>query len=73
VGREVLVEHVLLVDGLHDVGPDDCVQVGLHEVEHQVDVLVVLGLEDVEEGDDVGVAVEFLQEDDLSRGRSTSR
>ncbi len=73
MGKEVLVEDVLLMDGLHDVGPDDCMEVGLHEVEHQVDVLVVLSLEDVEQGDDVGVAVEFLQEDDLDGEGSTSR
>jgi hypothetical protein len=69
VGDGLLVEHVLLVYGLHDVGADDCVEVGLHEVEDEVDVLVVLGAEDAEEGDDVGVAVEFLQEDDLDGGK----
>lgn len=69
MGGDVLVEDVLFVDCLHDVCADDCVEVGLHEVEHQVDVLVVLCLEDVEEGDDVGVPVEFLQEDDLDWGK----
>lgn len=54
---------------LHDVGPNDGVQIGLHEVEHQVDVLIVLCLEDVEERDDIGVPVEFLQEDDLDVGK----
>lgn len=44
----------------HDIGPDDCVEVGLHEVKYQVYVFVVLCLEDVEEGHDVGVSVEFL-------------
>jgi hypothetical protein len=48
-------------------------EVCLHEVEDEVDVLVVLGLEDAEEGDDVGVAVEFLQEDDLGEMGGTSR
>lgn len=57
------------MDALHDVGPDDRVQVGLHEVEHEVDVLIVLCLEDVEQRDDIGMAVELLQEDDLDGGK----
>jgi hypothetical protein len=57
----------------HDVGSDDCVEIGFHEVEDEVDVLVVLGFEDVEEGDYVGVAIEFLEEDDLSGWGGTSR
>lgn len=69
----LLVEDILLVDVFHDVGPDDCMEVGLHEVEDQVDVLVVLGLEDVQQGHDVAVAVELLQEDDLGRAGVTSR
>jgi hypothetical protein len=47
-GAEDLVHDVLLVDLLQNVGADDGVQVGLHVLEHQVDVAVVLGLEDVE-------------------------
>lgn len=54
---------------LHDIGPDDRVQIGLHEVEHQVDVLIVLCLEDVEQGDDIWMPVELLQEDDLDGGK----
>lgn len=61
------------MDGLHDVGPNDGVEVGLHEIEHQVDILVVLGFEDIEQRDDVGVPVELLQEDDLDRRGGTSR
>lgn len=71
--KEVLVQDILLVDRLHDVGPNDGVEVGLHEIEHQVDVLVVLSFEDIEQRDDVGVSVEFLQEDDLDRRGGTSR
>jgi hypothetical protein len=56
------------VDLFHDVGAYDCVEIGLHEVEDEVDVFVVFGFEDVEEGDDVGVAVELLQEDDFAVG-----
>jgi len=53
------------MDVLHDVRPYHRVKVRLHEVEHQINVLIVLGFQDVEEGDYVGVPVEFLQEDDL--------
>jgi hypothetical protein len=49
-----------------DLGADDRVEVGLHVVEDHVDVLVVLGLDDVEQADDVFVAVKLLQEHDLS-------
>ena len=57
------------MDVLHDVCSYDRVQVGLHEVEHQVDVLIVLCFQDVEERDDIGMSVEFLQEDDLDMGK----
>lgn len=53
------------MDVLHDVCPYHRVKVCLHEVEHQVNVLVVLRFQDVEQRDYVGVSVEFLQEDDL--------
>lgn len=61
----LLIEYVLFVYAFHDVSPDDGVEVGLHEIEHQVDVLIVLCLEDVQQGDDVGVPVELLQKNDL--------
>lgn len=53
----------------HDIGPDDRMQVGLHEVKHQVDVLIVLCFEDAEQRDDIGMPVELLQEDDLDGGK----
>lgn len=43
-GPQQLPHYVLLVDILQDIGPDDCMQVCLHEVEHQVDVAVILCL-----------------------------
>ena len=48
-------------------------QVSLHEIEYEVDVLVVLGFKDVEQRDDVGVSVELLQKYDLDGGGSTYR
>lgn len=47
---------------LHDVGPDDRVQVGLHEIKHQIDVFIIFCLEDIEQRYDVRVAVQLLQE-----------
>jgi hypothetical protein len=50
---------------LHDVGSDDSVKISFHEIEHQVDVFVVLSLENVDQRYDIGMAVKFLQKDDL--------
>lgn len=58
---------------LHYIGTDHSVQVSLHEIEYEVDVLVVLGFKDVEQRDDVGVSVELLQKYDLDGGGSTYR
>ncbi len=53
------------MDVLHDVGPNDCVKISFHEVKYKIDIFIILGLEDAEEGYDVGVPVELLQEDHL--------
>lgn len=63
---EALVDNVLLVDVLQDVGPDNCVQVRVHEIENQVDITVVFGSDDVLESNDVFVPIKLLQEYDLS-------
>ena len=42
-------------------------EVGLHELEDEVEVLVVFCADDLVQLDDVGV-VEFLQQDDLAEG-----
>ena len=55
-----LVHDVLLVDGLQDLGLDDGVEVGVHELEGQVDVLVVAGTHHVQQLDDVLVRGEEL-------------
>lgn len=59
---EYLIHNIFLMDVLHDVGPDDGVQVRLHEIEHQIDIFIIFCLEDVQQGYDVRVAVELLQE-----------
>lgn len=58
------------MDLLEDARADDCVQVRLHEIEDQVQVFVILRLDHVEQRDDVLVAVQLLEEHDLSQGES---
>ncbi len=65
---ENLIDYVPFVNVLKNVGFDDSVEVRLHEIENQVDVLVVLGPDDVQKLDDVLMTIKFLQEDDLSEG-----
>ncbi len=48
-----------------DLRPYHSMQIGLHIVEHQVYVFVVLGLDDIQEPDDVLVPVKLLQEHNL--------
>lgn len=55
----------------HYVGSYHRMQVRFHEIEYKIDVLVVLGFQNVEERYDVGVSVELLQEDDLDRNGIT--
>ena len=57
----------------HDIGPDDGMQIGLHEIEDEVDVFIIFCFEDTDEADDVGMAVELLEEDDLHGWLGTSR
>ena len=55
------------MDVFKDVGANDCVQVGVHEIKYQVYVSVVLGTDHILEADDVFMSRQFLQEDDLSK------
>jgi hypothetical protein len=70
---EYLVDDVLLVDILEDVCANHSVQIRVHEVEHQVDVAVIFSAHHILESDDVFVAGEFLQEDDLAEGTLSIR
>ena len=65
---ENLVDDILLMDLFQDVGTDDGVEVGIHEVENEIDISVVFRSDDVLEPDDVFMADELLQEDDLTEG-----
>lgn len=67
-GFEQLLEDLLLVHVLQDVGPDHRVQVSLHIVEHTLDVLVILGFYYVQQPHNVLVSIQFLQEHYLPIG-----
>lgn len=53
------------MDTLEEVGSDDRVQIGLHKVEDEIQVFVILGADDGEQSDDVLVAGQLLEEHDL--------
>ena len=55
-----LIDYVLLVDILKDVGADNCMEISVHKIEHEVDVAVVLCTDYVLKADDVLVAVQLL-------------
>ena len=57
---------VLDVDVFADVSSDHCVQVRVHELEHQVQVYVILRLFHRDQLDDVVVGAQLLQEHDFS-------
>ena len=58
------------MDPLEDVSLlDDVVQVRLHELEHQVEVLVIRGSVDIQELDDVWVAPKLFQKDNFPEER----
>ena len=65
---EHLVNDVLFVYVFEDVRANHRVQVGVHEVKDEVDVTVVLGADNVLQADDVFMAGELLQKDDLAEG-----
>ena len=63
---EALINDVLFVDVFQYICPDDCVQVGVHEVKDKVDVAIVLSPNHILEPDNVLVASKLLEEDDLA-------
>lgn len=68
-----LVDEVLAMVVAEGLGPDDTVEIGLHEFLDEVDFLEELeggGLEDVEDGDDVLVA-KVAEELDLAESAKT--
>ena len=44
------------------------VQVGFHEIKDHVKVLIIFCLDDVEESDDILVAIQLLEEHDFPKG-----
>ena len=54
------------MDILQDLGPDDRMKVGLHEVENQVQIFMILCPDQMLQSDDVGVAIQLPQKDDFT-------
>ena len=52
---EYLVNDVLLMDILKDIGADDRMQVSVHEVEHEVDVAIIFSSDHILQPNDVFV------------------
>jgi len=65
---QYLVDDVLFVDIFEDVSTDDGMQVGVHEVEDKVDVAIIFGANYILEPNNVLMACQLLQKDDLSEG-----
>ncbi len=61
-----LIDDVLLMNIFEDVCADHSVQVRVHEIEYKVYIAVVLGTDHILKSDDVFMARQFLQEDNLS-------
>jgi len=56
------------MDVFQNVGSDHRVQISVHEIKHQVDITVVFGADHILQANDIFVARQFLQEDDLAEG-----
>ena len=63
---ENLVDDVLFVDVFEDIGPDDGVQISVHEIEDQVDVAVVFSADHILQSDYVLVPGQLLQENNFT-------
>lgn len=61
-----LVNDVLLVNVLEDIGPNNSMQISVHEVKDEVNISVVLSSDYVLQSDNVFMSRQLLQEDDLS-------
>jgi hypothetical protein len=51
---------------LHDIGTNDCMQIGLHKIKHQIDIFIILSFHNILKRDDVRMTVELLQKDNLN-------
>lgn len=61
------------MDVFHNVCSNDCVKVSFHEIKDKVQIFIVLGFENVKQRNDVRMAVQLLQKDNLNDNGSTSR
>ena len=65
---KALVNDILLMNVLQNVGSDDRVQVRIHEIENQVYISIVFRPNHILKSNDVFVTIQFLQEDNLPEG-----
>ena len=65
---EHLVDDILLMDVFEDVSSNDGVKIRVHKVEDEVNVAIIFSSDDVLKSDNILVAGQFLQENDLTEG-----
>ena len=63
-----LVNDILLVYVLKDIGSNNGVKIGIHKIEHKVYVSVILCSDDILKSDNVLMTGQLLQENDFSEG-----
>ena len=63
---KALVNNVLLVDVLENIGPNDSLLVRVHEVKIEINIPVILSLNHILKPNDILVPIQLLQEHHLS-------
>lgn len=63
---EQLVDNEFFVNFLQNTCPDYNVQVCLHKIKHEIEVLIILGFDYVDQSNYIIVAIELLKKHDLS-------
>ena len=56
-----LVHDVLVVNGHEDASLDDCVQVSVHKLKHQIDINVILSLDHIQKLNNIVMSRELLK------------
>ncbi len=56
-----LVNDILLVNLLKDIGTNHCVKIRFHELKHKIQISVIFGADDVHQADDIVMTSKLLQ------------
>ena len=64
---KALVNDILFMNVLQNVGSDDRVQIRIHKIKHQVNISVVFRPNHILKPDDVFMAIQLLQEDNFPK------